>query len=68
MFITKNRIIDKLCMYKASVDKEYFAEFYKIDDMDLDYDTKSDLRKQAFQETQGKMEMLEKLLDNIQNI
>ena len=65
MFITKNRIIDKLCMYKASVDKEYLAEIYKINDMDLDDDTKSDLRKQAFWETQGKMEMLEKLLDNI---
>lgn len=65
MFITKNRIIDKLCMYKASVDKEYLAEIYKIDDMDLDYDTKSDLRKQAFWEMQGKIQMLEKLLDNI---
>lgn len=65
MFITKNRIIDKLCMYKASVDKEYFAEIYKINDMDLDYDTKSDLRKQAFWEMKGKMEILEKLLDNI---
>lgn len=65
MFITKNRIIDKLCMYKASVDKEYLAELNKIDDMDLDYDTKSDLRKQAFWETQGKIQMLEKFLDNI---
>ena len=65
MFITKNRIIDKLCMYKANVDKEYLAEIYKINDMDLDYDTKSDLRKQAFWETQGKIQMLEKLLDNI---
>lgn len=65
MFITKNRIIDKLCMYKASVDKEYLAEIYKIDDMDLDSDTKSDLRKQAFWEMQGKTQMLEKLLDNI---
>lgn len=65
MFITKNRIIDKLCMYKVSVDKEYLAEIYKINDMDLDDDTKSDLRKQAFWEMKGKMEMLEKLLNNI---
>lgn len=65
MFITRNKIIEKLCYYEQQADKEYFVELERIDNMPLDTETKNELKQQAFWETQGKIQMLEKMLDNL---
>lgn len=65
MFITRNKIIEKLCYYEQQADKEYFVELDRIDNMPLDTETKNELKQQTFWETQGKIQMLEKMLDNL---
>lgn len=68
MFITRNKIIEKLCYYEQQADKEYFVELDRIDDMPLEAETKMELKQQAFWETQGKLQMLEKMFDKLRKV